>query len=76
MNGQKMGSPSGMPGMTCGPSGMPGMMTDQQTREMMHASGTAFDTVFLTMTRLGRLAHSPSATTVGGGVAPIAACEK
>jgi uncharacterized protein (DUF305 family) len=44
-----MGSPSGMPGMMGCPSGMPGMMDHQQMNEMMHASGHAFDVMFLTM---------------------------
>ncbi|MER6089178.1 DUF305 domain-containing protein [Streptomyces bluensis] len=35
-------SPSAMPSM-------PGMMDDQQMRDMMHASGKAFDTMFLTL---------------------------
>ncbi|MCQ8832209.1 DUF305 domain-containing protein [Streptomyces malaysiensis] len=30
-------------------SPMPGMMDDQQMNEMKHASGRAFDTMFLTM---------------------------
>ncbi|WBP85108.1 DUF305 domain-containing protein [Kitasatospora cathayae] len=44
-----MGSPSGTPGMMGCPSGMPGMIDDQQMSEMTHASGHAFDTIFLTM---------------------------
>jgi uncharacterized protein (DUF305 family) len=41
--------PTSAPGMGHGGSGMPGMMTDQEMKDLMAASGTSFDRMFLQM---------------------------
>jgi uncharacterized protein (DUF305 family) len=48
-NGVAQPVPSTSPGQHCGQHGVPGMMTAEEMKQMMAASGPAFDKMFLQM---------------------------